>query len=143
MIVGSGIDIAEVDRVRQAIERYGDRFVNRVFTPVEVAYCLRHANRYERFAARFAAKEAGMKALGVGWRRGVTWHDLEVSNAPGGKPELKISGKAAEICRALGGQNIVLSLTHSAAYAVAQVLIEGADGMKVETILSIPKPVGT
>jgi holo-[acyl-carrier protein] synthase len=131
MIVGTGLDIAEVDRMRQAIERHGQRFLNRVFTPAEIAYCRRHANRYERFAARFAAKEAGMKALGTGWRQGITWHDLEVSNVAGGKPELKLSGKAAEIYSSLGGKNIVLSLTHTNAYALAQVLIESEDGRKI------------
>jgi len=125
MIIGLGVDIAEVARIRAAIERHGDRFVNRVFTALEIAYCRRHKNGYERFAARFAAKEAAMKALGTGWRRGVTWRDLEVSNAASGRPQLKLSGKALELYDAMGGQNIVVSLTHTLEYGLAEVIIEG------------------
>jgi len=127
MIVGLGVDIAEVARLRQAIERHGERFLRRVFTPAEIAYCQSHKNCHERFAARFAAKEAGMKALGTGWRRGVRWRDLEVRNAKGGKPHLQLSGQAAEICRGLGAARILLSLTHTPEYALAQVLIEGQE----------------
>ena len=86
MIVGSGVDLAEVDRIRKSIERFGTRFVDRIFTPGEIAYVEKKANRFERYAARFAAKEAGMKAIGTGWKRGVTWHDFEVANLPSGKP---------------------------------------------------------
>jgi len=124
MIVGVGIDITEVSRLREAIERHGDRFLKRVFTPAEIAYCRSRKNSYERFAARFAAKEAAMKALGTGWRQGVTWQDLEVSNSSSGKPGLKLSGRAREIYGSLGGGNIVLSITHTAAYAMAEVIIE-------------------
>src|SRR3990172_9250612 len=88
MIVGIGADIAEVQRVREAIERHGERFLQRVFTAQEIGYCRRYRNVYERFAARFAAKEAAMKALGTGWRRGITWRDIEVTNAASGQPEL-------------------------------------------------------
>jgi holo-[acyl-carrier protein] synthase len=125
MIVGLGIDIEEVSRVRGAIERYGENFLQRVFTPQEIDYCQRKRNPYERFAARFAAKEAGMKALGTGWRRGITWRDFEVSHAPGGKPVLKLSGVALEIYGQMGGTNIALSLTHTATQAIAEVIIEG------------------
>ena len=128
MIVGLGIDIEEVSRVRGAIERYGENFLNRVFTPHEIAYCSKKRNPYERFAARFAAKEAGMKALGTGWRRGISWRDFEVSHAPGGKPVLKLSGVALEIYGQLGGTNIALSLTHTASQAMAEVIIEGQEG---------------
>ena len=124
MIVGMGVDMAEVSRVRAAIERFGERFLRRVFTPVEIAYCRRHKDCYDRFAARFAAKEAGMKALWTGWRRGVRWRDIEVSNHPSGKPCLQLSGKALEICRTLGGSRILVSLTHTGPYALAQVIIE-------------------
>ena len=89
MIVGTGVDLAEVPRIRASIERFGARFVERIFTPAEIAYVERKANRYERYAARFAAKEAGMKAIGTGWRRGVTWQDFEVANLPSGKPTLR------------------------------------------------------
>ena|SRR5690348_2026683 len=126
MIVGLGVDIAEVERVREAITRHGDRILQRVFTPREIAYCQAHKNSVERFAARFAAKEAGMKAIGTGWRNGVTWKDFEVSNEPSGKPRLRLSGKAAEICAALGGKRVQLSITHTEKSALAHVIIEGA-----------------
>jgi holo-[acyl-carrier protein] synthase len=125
MIVGMGVDMAEVERVREAIVRHGERFLQRVFTPGEVSYCRRFKDSHERFAARFAAKEAAMKALGTGWRRGVSWKDFEVSNLPSGKPCLQLSGKALEICRSLGGSRVFVSLTHTGAYALAQVIIEG------------------
>ena len=125
MIVGMGVDIAEVSRMREAIDRHGQRLLKRVFTPLEIAYCQRHKNCHERFAARFAAKEAAMKALGTGWRRGVTWQDFEVFNASSGKPELRLFGKASEICRSLGGKNILLSISHTSDYALAEVIVEG------------------
>ena len=104
MIVGTGVDLAEVPRIRAAIERYGRRFIERIYTPAEIAYVERKANRYERFAARFAAKEAGMKAIGTGWRRGVRWQDFEVANLPSGKPTLRFHGQAARFAEALGVQ---------------------------------------
>jgi holo-[acyl-carrier protein] synthase len=124
VIVGSGIDIAEVDRIRQSVERYGARFVERVFTPAEIAYVERKANKYERFAARFAAKEAGMKAIGTGWRRGVRWQDFEVTNLPSGKPTLKFHGVAARFAQRLGVRNVALSLTHTKENAMAFVVLE-------------------
>lgn len=125
MIVGTGIDLAEVDRIREAVERYGKRFVERVFTPGEIAYVEGKANRYERYAARFAAKEAGMKAIGTGWRRGVRWQDFEVRNQRSGRPELVLHGVAAEVARQMGVERIHLSLTHTAAVAQAFVILEG------------------
>ena len=95
MIVGTGVDLAEVPRIRSSIERFGARFVERIYTPAEIAYVERKANKYERYAARFAAKEAGMKAIGTGWKRGVTWQDFEVANLPSGKPTLLLHGAAA------------------------------------------------
>ena len=124
MIVGTGIDIAEVPRVRAAIERYGARFVERIYTPAEIAYVERKANRYERFAARFAAKEAGMKAIGTGWRHGVRWQDFEVANLPGGKPTLRLHGVAAQVAAKLGVRSISLSLTHTAEQGMAFVILE-------------------
>lgn len=126
MIVGSGVDIAEVDRIRAAAERYGNRFIQRVYTPIEIAYVERRkAGRYERYAARFAAKEAGMKAIGTGWRRGVRWQDFEVTNLPSGKPTLKLYGAAAQFAALLGVKNIALSITHTASEALAYVILEG------------------
>ena len=126
MIVGSGVDIAEVDRIRAAAQRYGARFIERVFTPLEIAYVERRpAGRYERYAARFAAKEAGMKAIGTGWRRGVRWRDFEVTNLPSGRPTLKLHGVAAQFAAKLGVKNIALTLTHTATEALAYVILEG------------------
>ena len=125
MILGSGIDICEVDRIQTAIQSsYGRRLVERVFTPLEIAYAESKANKFERYAARFAAKEAGMKALGTGWRGGLGWRDLEVANLPSGRPTLRLSGKAADIAERLGVLRISLSLTHTAAQALAVVILE-------------------
>jgi holo-[acyl-carrier protein] synthase len=124
MIVGTGIDIAEVPRIREAIERHGQRFLNRIFTEGEIQYCESKANRVERYAARFAAKEAGMKAIGTGWNHGVRWRDIEVARKPGGRPSLVLHGKAAEFAAKLGATNIALSLTHTAEQAMAQVILE-------------------
>jgi holo-[acyl-carrier protein] synthase len=125
MIVGSGVDLAEVPRIREAIERFGDRFVKRVYTAAEIAYVeRRRAGRFERYAARFAAKEAGMKAIGTGWRHGVRWQDFEVANLPSGKPTLRFHGKAAEFAERLGVKNIALSLTHTAETGLAVLTLE-------------------
>ena len=124
MILGTGVDLAEVSRIQKSIERYGDRFLARVFTPAERAYAERKKNRFERYAARFAAKEAGMKALGTGWKGGVTWRDFEVANLPGGRPTLRLSGKAAELAARLGVKSISLSLSHTGNLAIAQVILE-------------------
>ena len=125
MILGTGVDLAEVDRIEAAIERYGLRFLERIYTPAEIAYVERKANRSERYAARFAAKEAGMKAIGTGWRHGVRWRDFEVANLPSGRPTLHLHGVAAEFARKLGVKNIALSLTHTAVQAFAMVILEG------------------
>jgi len=124
MIVGTGIDIAEVPRIREVIERHGERFLKRIFTEGEIQYCESKANRVERYAARFAAKEAGMKAIGTGWNHGVRWRDIEVARKPGGRPMLVLHGKAAEFAAKLGATNIALSLTHTAEQAFAQVILE-------------------
>ena len=124
MIVGIGIDLAEVDRIRAAIERHGHRFTERIYTPAEIAYVERKVNRYERYAARFAAKEAGMKAIGTGWKRGVRWQDFEVSNLPSGRPTLQFHGVAAQIADSLGVRNIALSLTHTSEQGLAIVILE-------------------
>ncbi len=124
MIVGTGIDIAEVPRIREVIERHGERFLKRIFTEGEIQYCESKANRVERYAARFAAKEAGMKAIGTGWNHGVRWRDIEIARKPGGRPTLVLHGKAAEFAAKLGATNIALSLTHTAEQAIAQVILE-------------------
>jgi holo-[acyl-carrier protein] synthase len=124
MIVGTGVDIAEVDRIEAAGKRFGDRFLKRVFTPAEVRYCLGKPNAAERLAARFAAKEAGMKAIGTGLRGGVTWQDVEVLRLPGQRPVLRFSGKAAEFAARLGCKRTHLSLSHTADQAIAHVILE-------------------
>lgn len=125
MILGTGVDLAEVGRIREAIVRYGDRFVRRIYTQSEIAYVERKANRFERYAGRFAAKEAGMKAIGTGWKRGVRWQDFEVSNLPSGRPTLRLHGEAARIAEKLGVKAISLSITHTAELGMAQVILEG------------------
>ena len=125
MIVGTGIDICEVDRIRKAIySSHGRRLVERVYTAREIAYAESKANKWERYAARFAAKEAGMKALGTGWSGGLSWQDLEVANLPSGRPTLKLHRTAGEIAARLGVISISLSLTHTAAQAMAFVILE-------------------
>ena len=124
MIVGTGIDIEEVSRIRGAIERHGRRFIERIFTPGEVAYAEQAANRYERYTARFAAKEAAMKALGTGWDRGVRWVDVEVVSEPKSRPSLRFHGRAADLAASLGCRSISLSLSHTRQTAVAQVILE-------------------
>lgn len=125
MILGTGTDLAEVDRIRAAIERYGERFTQRIYTAAEIAYVECKANRYERYAGRFAAKEAGMKAIGTGWKLGVRWQDFEVRNLPGGRPTLRLHGEAARIAERIGVKNISLSLTHTAELGMAHVILEG------------------
>jgi holo-[acyl-carrier protein] synthase len=125
MIVGLGVDITEVDRIEAAIERRGRPFLERVFTPAEIAYCQTHRHRAERFAGRFAAKEAAMKALGTGWTRGVRWVDIEVVREPGGKPKLKLSGESRSIADCLGVKNVALTITHTGNTALAVVVFEG------------------
>ena len=125
MIVGMGIDIAEVKRIGAVIESQKERFLRRVFTLDEVAYCEQFKNRYERYAGRFAVKEATMKALGTGWSRGVRWVDLEVVRERSGRPTLALKGEAKKIADALGVKNIAVSITHTAEQAIAQVIFEG------------------
>jgi holo-[acyl-carrier protein] synthase len=124
MIVGLGLDTAEVDRIEAAITRHGAPFIERLFTPDEVAYCESHKNRYERYAARFAAKEATMKALGTGWRRGVRWRDIEVVRERSGKPTIRLEGVARDFAERLGVKHISLTITHSGNLALAQVIFE-------------------
>ena len=124
MIVGTGVDLAEVRRIKASIERFGARFIDRIYTPAEIAYVESKANKYERYAARFAAKEAGMKAIGTGWHHGVTWRDFEVTNLPSGKPTLQFHGVAAQIADRLGVRNVALSLTHTSEMGMAHVILE-------------------
>jgi holo-[acyl-carrier protein] synthase len=131
MIVGIGLDVCEVDRIRRALEaRSAERFKARVFTAGERAYCeARRRGRFASYAARFAAKEAAMKALGTGWARGVGWHDFEVVRASGDPPRLVLHGTAAEIARKLGMARWLLALTHTDASAIASVVVEDGAGV--------------
>src|SRR6266446_1928904 len=124
MIVGTGIDIAEVPRIGEAIQRFGDRFLHRIFTEGEIRYCDSKANRVERYAARFAAKEAGMKALGTGWNHGVRWRDIEVVRPKGQRPTIQFHGQAAVFAEKLGTKNVALSITHTRDQALAHVILE-------------------
>jgi holo-[acyl-carrier protein] synthase len=125
MIIGLGTDICGIERVAHYLERYGERFTRRCFTPGEIAYCERHKNNAEQYAARIAAKEAASKALGTGWRRGVHWKCFEVASQPSGKPFLRIHGRAAEIASQMGVSSTHVSLTHDVGVAVAVVIFEG------------------
>jgi holo-[acyl-carrier protein] synthase len=124
MILGTGVDIAEVPRIRESIERFGERFLHRVFTAGEIQYCEAKARRFESYAARFAAKEAGMKALGTGWNHGVRWRDIEVVRRKGQRPTIQFHGVAAEIAEKLGTRNIALCVTHTSEQALAHVILE-------------------
>jgi holo-[acyl-carrier protein] synthase len=125
MIIGTGIDLIEIARIRQSLARFGARFRGHIYTPGEVAYCeARKLKSDESYAARFAAKEAAAKALGTGIGRGVAWKEIEVRRLPGHAPTVALSGRAAERAAALGVRNITLSITHTAIYAMALVNME-------------------
>jgi holo-[acyl-carrier protein] synthase len=130
MIVGVGVDLAEVDRIRDALERpsTGERFKSRVFTPGEQAYCEKRRGKYESYAARFAAKEAMMKALGRGWSSEVSWTEIEVTRERGGRPTIRLHGRTAAYAGKLGIRRISLALTHTAETAMAEVIAEDGGG---------------
>lgn len=118
------MDIADVARVKAAIERHGEVFLRRIYTVKEREYCEQFRNKYERYAGRFAAKEAAMKALGTGWSRGVRWLDAEVVRLPEGPPTIALAGQAKKIADEMGVKRIVLSITHTDSQALAQVIFE-------------------
>jgi holo-[acyl-carrier protein] synthase len=122
-IIGTGMDATEIHRIADTIDRYGDRFVRRIFTEGEIAYCRRKRDFASSFAARFAAKEAAMKALGTGHSRGVYWTGIEVVRRPGGPPQLQFHGGAAARAATLGATGALLTLTHSQELAIAHVLL--------------------
>jgi len=123
-IIGIGIDATDLHRVADILERYGDRFLRRVFTDGEIAYCTKRRNPVPHLAGRFAAKEAAMKALGTGQSRGVLWKDIEVVRG-GGPPRLKLHGGAGRHAERLGVTRSLLTITHSETLAFAQVLLLG------------------
>src|SRR5271169_5321830 len=122
MVVGLGTDLIETRRVQESIDRFGTRFLERIFTPGEIAYCNRKKNSAESFAARFAAKEAGAKALGTGISFGVSWLEIEVVREPSGRPTLQFHGRAAQIAARMGFAHAALSITHTAEVAAASVV---------------------
>ena len=124
MIVGTGIDLVETARLKEALKRHREHFVRRLYTPAEIAYCERFKNQAERYAARFAAKEAAFKALGTGWREGVRWLDVEVTHLASGKPQLVLTGRAKELAEELGVTRAEISISHADHYAVATVTFE-------------------
>lgn len=124
-VLGHGIDLAETARVGQMVEDHAERFLERCYTPRELEDSGDGPRRIEHLAARFAAKEAALKALGTGWARGIGWTDVEVLRAESGKPDLRVTGRAAEIARELGITRWHVSLTHTKDHAVASVIAEG------------------
>jgi holo-[acyl-carrier protein] synthase len=124
MIVGTGVDIAEVPRIEASIARFGERFLRRVFTDAEIRYCESKANKAERYAARFAAKEAALKAIGTGLRMGISWREVEVARLPGGRPTIAFHGIAGQFAAKLGVKHAHLSLSHTNEHAIAYVILE-------------------
>ncbi len=125
MVLGTGTDLIEIARVQASVDRFGEQFLHRVFTAGEIAYCrAKKRNAAESFAARFAAKEAGAKALGTGISRGIAWKEIEVRRQPGERPMLAFHGRAGERAAMMGVRHISLSLTHSREVAMAVVILE-------------------
>ncbi len=126
MIVGIGLDVCEVSRIRDmASKAHGQRFLERVYTEAERAYCDSKLNRFERYAGRFAAKEAAMKSIGTGWSRGVAWKEFEVRRLPSGQPIIEFHGKAREYADKLGVKRALVTISHTTTQAIAQVVLEG------------------
>ena len=124
MIIGTGIDMVEIKRIQSSMDRFGARFLDKVYTAAEQAYCLKKRKAAESFAARFAAKEAGAKALGTGISYGVTWLEIEVVREPSGRPTVLFHGRARQIAERMGCAHADLSITHTAELATASVILE-------------------
>jgi len=124
MVLGIGTDLIEIERMQHSLNRFGRRFMHRIFTEAEIAYCQQKKHCAESFAARFAAKEAAAKALGTGIARGIGWQEIEVRRSPGERPTLHLTGRAADRAQAMGVQYLHLSLTHSRDVAMAVVIAE-------------------
>ena len=128
-----GLDLVDVREVAESVERFGERYLQRCYTPAEVAYAMSARDRatsVRRLAARFAAKEAGAKALGTGMSRGVTWLEIEVVREPGGRPAIRFHGRAAEMARRIDARRVALSITHTRDLAMASVVLEDGAGGK-------------
>lgn len=125
MIIGVGVDVVEIERLRRVLESQGERFLRRVFTQNERDYCEARRDSAPHYAVRFAAKEAALKALGTGWSMGIRWQDVEVMRKEPGAPSLVLHGQAERRCLELGGTRVHVSLSHSRRSAVALVVLEG------------------
>ena len=121
-VTSHGIDMVDCARLRESIERHGQRFLDRVFTPAEQAYCLGKKRETEHLAGRFAAKEAVLKVLGTGWRNGINWTDIEVSNQPSGQPRVRLSGRCREVADELGLSSVLISISHIDTHAIASAI---------------------
>jgi holo-[acyl-carrier protein] synthase len=121
-VISHGVDMVECKRLRTSIQRHGDRFLQRVFTPAELEYCLGKKRELEHLAGRFAAKEAVLKVLGTGWRKGISWTDVEVRNEPSGEPRAYLSGRCREVADQLGMSRILISISHITTHAIASAI---------------------
>jgi holo-[acyl-carrier protein] synthase len=126
-ILGIGTDITECLRIARMIERHGELFINRVYTPEEIRYCQNRKQATQYFTGRWAAKEAVLKALGTGWRRGITWRDIEIRNKPGGRPVVAVRGGAKEVIEQLGVAKLLVSISHCRTHATAYAIALGRD----------------
>jgi holo-[acyl-carrier protein] synthase len=127
-IIGIGTDITECLRIARMIERHGELFIGRVYTPEEIHYCQSRKQATQHFTGRWAAKEAVLKALGTGWRRGISWRDVEVRNEPGGKPNVVLHGGAREVAGRLGVAEVLLTISHCRTHATATAIAVGEEG---------------
>ncbi len=121
MIIGVGIDIIEIDRIRNSVDKYGDQFLDKIFTKTELEYCLNKVDKYQHLAARFAAKEAIYKALTTGWDKGITWQAIEIKNEPNGMPYAVLNGEIKKFLS--NGNRLRISLSHSRDYVAAVAII--------------------
>lgn len=126
-VIAHGVDLVEVERIKRSLDEHGQRFVERCFTKNEAEYCqsARTPRDVERFAARFAAKEAALKSLGTGWADGIAWTDVEVVLAPSGAPSVRLAGRAQELAQELGIAEMLISLSHTGTHAMASVIAVG------------------
>ncbi len=129
-VIGIGTDIIECLRIAQMIERHGELFINRVYTPLEIRYCSSRKQATQHYAGRWAAKEAVLKALGTGWRKGISWRDIEVRNDTLGKPVVGLRGGAADLVEQLGITELLVSISHCRSHAVAYALAVGGEDKK-------------
>jgi len=129
-VVAHGVDLVDCERLAEVIDRHGERFLRRVYTPAELEYCRGKKRQTEHLAGRFAAKEAVLKVLGTGWRNGICWTDVEVTNAPSGRPRVRLAGRCRQLADQQGLAAILVSISHTATHAMASAVATGkaADG---------------